>query len=29
MYKWMQIPQNATDGYAQYRYDKKHKWCPT
>jgi len=21
--------QNTTGGYAQYRYDKEHKWCPT
>jgi len=25
----MQFLQNATGGYAQYRYDKEHKWCST
>ena len=29
MYKWMHIMQNTNGGYAQYRYDKEHKWCPT
>ena len=29
MCKWMHLLQNTTGGYAQYRYDKKHKWCPT
>jgi hypothetical protein len=23
------FPQNTTGGYAQYRYDKQHKWCAT
>jgi hypothetical protein len=27
--KWMHFLQNTTAGYAQYRYDKKHKLCPT